>query len=175
MSELPDLSMTALPLTAFDYLVLIILLCSVLISVLRGLVKEAVSLASWALSLVAANVLGGQLAPLLPEVIPGELVRLFLSFVVVFIVAMLVCSLIGKAIAQLVKSAGLSFADRGLGAVFGMLRGLCIIWTLAILAGMTALPQQPVWREALFSPYVEGSLRWVKPWLPEAIAGKINF
>ena len=161
--------------TAFDYLVLVILGCSTLISVLRGLVKEAISLVSWVLALVAANALGSQLAPLLPAIIPGELVRVFVAFVVVFIVTLLVLSLVGKAIAQLIKSVGLSAADRGLGAVFGLLRGVCIVWTLAILAGMTALPQQAVWREAYLSPYVEMSLRWVKPWLPELIASKVNF
>ena len=64
----------------FDYLVLFVLIASVVISTLRGLVKEILSLVGWVVAFVVANVYGAQLAPLLPEVIPGGSARLMAAF-----------------------------------------------------------------------------------------------
>ncbi|RCS58057.1 CvpA family protein [Parvibium lacunae] len=159
--------------TVFDYLFLFILGCSILISVLRGLVKELMSLVAWGVSFVAANVLGAPFAAMLPTVIPGELVRLLLAFVIVLIVSLLLLSLLSKVLVQLIQSAGLTLADRGLGIIFGFLRGSVIILTLVLGASFTALPQQAWWHEAIFRPYVEGALLLVQPWLPEAIAAQV--
>ncbi|MDB5776468.1 MAG: colicin production family protein, partial [Herbaspirillum sp.] len=56
--------------TIFDYLVLFVLVCSVIISTMRGLVKEILSLASWIVSLFVANLYGAKLATMLPDMIP---------------------------------------------------------------------------------------------------------
>ncbi|OWP20506.1 colicin V production protein, partial [Microbacterium sp. AISO3] len=58
--------------TIFDYLVLFVLVSSVIISTLRGLVKEILSLLGWIVAFVVANAYGAQLAPMLPELLPGE-------------------------------------------------------------------------------------------------------
>ena len=50
--------------TIFDYLVLFILIASVVISMLRGLMKEILSLVSWIVAFVVANMFGADLAPL---------------------------------------------------------------------------------------------------------------
>ena len=60
--------------TIFDYLILLVLVCSVVISTLRGLVKEVLSLASWIIALVVANAYGEALAKMLPDAIPGDLI-----------------------------------------------------------------------------------------------------
>ena len=53
--------------TLFDYLVLFVLICSVVIGTMRGLVKEVLSLLSWIAAFTIANMYGEQLARLLPE------------------------------------------------------------------------------------------------------------
>ena len=53
--------------TIFDYLVLFVLVSSVVISTLRGLVKEILSLLGWIVAFVVANAYGARLAPMLPE------------------------------------------------------------------------------------------------------------
>jgi membrane protein required for colicin V production len=71
--------------TIFDYLVLFILISSVLISTLRGLVKEILSLVGWVAAFVVANAFGAKLAPMLPSVIPGETVKLIVAFIALFL------------------------------------------------------------------------------------------
>lgn len=161
--------------TVFDYLVLVVLICSIIISTLRGLVKEILSLLSWIVSFVVANVYGEALAALLPELIPGAVTRLIVAFLVLFIGVRLLMGLVSLAIDALIKSAGLSLADRGLGGLFGLARGLVLVLAAVLVCGMTAIPQQAFWREALFSPLAETAARTAKPYLPGDFARHVNF
>ena len=161
--------------TVFDYLVLFVLICSVIISTLRGLMKEILSLLSWIVSFVVANAYGEQLAALLPAMVPGKTTRLIVAFIVLFIGVRLLMMLLTMAVDALVKASGLSLADRGLGGLFGFARGLVIVLAAVLLCGMTAVPQQPFWRQALLSPLAESAARTVKPFLPGDFARHVHF
>ncbi|HWJ96376.1 MAG TPA: CvpA family protein [Telluria sp.] len=161
--------------TIFDYLVLFVLICSVVISVLRGLVKEMLSLLGWIVSFVVANAYGEDLAKLLPEVIPGAVTRLIVAFIVLFIGVRLLMKLLTMAIEAAIKASGLTLADRGLGGLFGLARGLVIVLAAVLLCGMTAIPQQPFWKGAVLSPLAETAARTVKPFLPGDFARYVQF
>lgn len=161
--------------TIFDYLVLFVLIASVVISTLRGLVKEILSLVSWVVAFVVANAYGATLAPMLPEVIPGDMVRLMVAFVALFLGVRILMGLLSLAVDALVKAGGLSVADRGLGGLFGLARGLVIVLAAVILCGMTSIPQEPFWKDALLSPLAETGARTVKPFLPVSLAQHITF
>ena len=161
--------------TIFDYLVLFVLIASVVISTLRGLVKEMLSLVGWVVAFVVANAYGAELAPLLPEVLPGATARLMLAFIALFLGVRILMGLLSMAIGALIAATGLSLADRGLGGLFGLARGVVIVLAAVILCGMTAIPQQDFWRNALFSPIAETGARTVKPFLPAALSQHINY
>ena len=161
--------------TVFDYLVLFVLICSIVISTMRGLVKEMLSLLGWIVSFVVANAFGEDLAVLLPTLIPGSITRLIVAFIALFIGVRLLMMLLTMAIDALIKAAGLTLADRGLGGLFGLGRGLVIVLAVVLVCGMTAIPQQPFWKEALFSPLAETAARTVKPFLPGDVARHVQF
>ncbi|AVR97977.1 CvpA family protein [Pseudoduganella armeniaca] len=161
--------------TIFDYLVLFVLGASVIVSMLRGLVKEMLSLLGWIVAFVVANTYSAALAALLPDMIPGEVVRLIVAFIALFIGVRILMGLLSMAIAALVEAGGLTLADRGLGGLFGLGRGLVIVLAAVILCGMTSIPQQDFWRQALLSPLAESGARTVKPFLPAAVAQHVQF
>ena len=161
--------------TIFDYLVLFVLISSVIISTLRGLVKEILSLLGWVVAFVVANMYGARLAPLLPELVPGETARLIAAFVILFLGVRVLMGLLSLAIGALITASGLSLADRGLGGLFGLARGIVIVLAGVILCGMTAIPQQDFWRNALLSPMAETGARTVKPFLPAALAQHVKY
>ena len=161
--------------TIFDYLVLFILICSSVISTMRGLVKEILSLLSWVVALFVANAYGEDLAKLLPDAIPGNSTRLIVAFIALFIGVRILMALLTLAIDAVVKATGLSVADRGLGGLFGLGRGLVIVLAAVLVCGMTAVPQQAFWKDALFSPMAETAARTVKPFLPGDIARHVQF
>ncbi|HEU4775552.1 MAG TPA: CvpA family protein [Telluria sp.] len=161
--------------TIFDYLVLFILVASIVISMLRGLMKEILSLVSWIVAFVVANLFGADLAPLLPAAIPGAALRLIVAFVLLFIGARLLMGLLMMAVDAAINAAGLTLADRGLGGLFGLARGIVIVLAAVMLAGMTDLPKQDFWKNALLSPMAETGARTVQPFLPADITRHVHF
>ncbi len=161
--------------TIFDYLVLFVLICSLVISTLRGLVKEILSLLSWIVAFVVANAYGESLAELLPDMVPGSTTRLIIGFIALFIGVRILMGLLTMALNEVVKATGLTLVDRGLGGLFGLARGLVIVLAAVLLCGMTAIPEQSFWKEALFSPLAETAARTVIPFLPGDFARHINF
>jgi membrane protein required for colicin V production len=161
--------------TIFDYLVIFVLVCSIVISTLRGLVKEILSLLGWVVSFVVANAYGQDLARLLPDAIPGDTTRLIAAFIALFIGVRLLMMLLNMAVDAVIKASGLTLADRGLGGLFGLGRGLVIVLAAVLLCGMTAIPRQPFWKEAVLSPLAETAARTVKPFLPGEFARHVQF
>lgn len=161
--------------TVFDYVVLFILVSSVIISTMRGVVKEILSLAGWVAAFVVANAFGAKLAPMLPSVLPGEALRLIVAFIALFLGVRVLMGLLAMALGALIEASGLSLADRGLGGLFGLGRGIVIVLTGVILCGMTSIPRQAFWKDALLSPIAETGARTVKPFLPAALAQHVQF
>jgi membrane protein required for colicin V production len=161
--------------TIFDYLVFFVLICSVIISMLRGLVKEVLSLASWVIAFVVANAYGEALAAMLPDGIPGESTKLIVGFIALFIGTRLLMALLSRAVQEMVKASGLSLIDRSLGAVFGLARGVMIVLAVVLLCGTTSIPQQPFWKDALLSPQAVSAAETVKLYLPGQFAQHVHF
>lgn len=161
--------------TIFDYLVLLVIACSVIIGTLRGFVREVLSLASWVVALVVGNAYGEALAEMLPDVIPGESMRLIVAFVVLFIGTRLLMALVSRTLAELIKATGLTLVDRSLGSLFGVARGVVIVLVVVLLCGTTAIPQQAFWTQARLSPWAEQTAMQVMPFLPGKFAEHVHF
>jgi membrane protein required for colicin V production len=161
--------------TVFDYAVLTIIGLSLLLSVIRGLVREVLALLAWVIAFVAANLFAGELGALLPPEVPGEELRLLGGFAAVFLVVLLVMSVLAILASRLVRNAGFGPEDRVLGGVFGLARGVLVVMVLVLLAGLTSLPREPVWREAVLSSPLEALAQQVKGWLPGSLSQRIRY
>jgi membrane protein required for colicin V production len=160
--------------TWLDYAVLVVLAASILWGVWRGLVHEVVSVASWVLAFLAANMFAGAMGDLLPASMAPE-VRVLVSFVVVFIVVLIASTIVGHLLSKMMKVAGLGPLDRTLGGVFGLARALVILLAFALVAGLTALPRQPAWRNSVSGePLAKGALA-LRPWLPKSFADRLRY
>ena len=161
--------------TIFDYLVLFVLACSIIVSTLRGLIKEVLSLLGWVIAFVVANAYGETLSVMLPAGIPGHSTRLILAFIALFLGVKFLMVLLAMALHEIVKASGLTFADRGLGSLFGFGRGVLIVLAVVLICGTTAIPQQPFWKSAMLSPLAESTANSVKPFLPGSFAQHVQF
>ena len=111
----------------------------------------------------------------MPEAIPGEQLRLLAAFLILFLSTLLICSLLAIALSELFKQIGLGWLDRMLGAMFGVLRGVLIVCVVVLLAGLTALPREAGWRNAMFSAPLEALVMNTLPWLPDGVAKHIRY
>jgi len=161
--------------TIFDYVVLAIIGLSVFFSIMRGMVREVLSLAGWVLAFFVAKTYTLELAPLLPEAIPTETLQYLAAFVILFLATLLISALLSIALSQIFKTVGLGWLDSVLGGFFGTLRGVLIVGILVFLGGLTELPKEPAWRSAMFSAPLEAMVTSAYPWIPPAIVSHVKF
>lgn len=161
--------------TFFDYGVLGIISISLLLSILRGFVRETLSLAGWVAAFFVAKLYTMQLAPMLPQAIPSESLRLLAAFLILFLATLLIVSLVTIVLGEVFKRIGLGPVDRMLGALFGLARGILIVAVIVLLSGLTTLPREAFWRDAMLSVPFETLVTNALPWLPEGIAKNINY
>jgi membrane protein required for colicin V production len=161
--------------TLFDYAVLVIVGASMVLSVTRGFAREVIALTGWVGAFIAANTLSATVSGWLAASIEDESIRMVSAFLLVFFAALLAASLAGIGFGRLLRTAGLGIEDRLLGGLFGFARGLLIIMVLVLLAGLTGLPRQPAWNNAVLSPPLEALAVAMKTWLPQDLSRYISY
>ncbi|MBD3610365.1 MAG: CvpA family protein [Gammaproteobacteria bacterium] len=161
--------------TWIDYTFILIIGISVSISLMRGFVREALSMIGWILSFWVASSFAALMAELLVDMIDIPSVRMILSFVVLFVITMMLSSAASNLLVDLVERAGLSGTDRTIGIFFGAGRGVVIAVILITLMALTPMPQDDWWKESYFMPFFQGIAEWVRDWLPDGVAQKIVF
>jgi membrane protein required for colicin V production len=161
--------------TVLDWAVILILVASAILGLLRGLVTELFSLASWVVAFLAGKWGAAAVGPLLPMEAQSENMRYLAGFVIVFLAALIAVMLLGRLAKGAVGAVGLGGADKAVGGVFGLLRGLVILTGLTLAAGLTALPQTEFWKNALSSRVLETLAIAVQPLLPARLVEHIHF
>lgn len=161
--------------TVFDLGVLAIVALSALFAYFRGVVRELIALVSWIAALGVALAFEDRLAAMLPGFADTPAARHVIAFALIFVAVLVAGALVAYPLVKLVRAAGLGFADRFLGAVFGLARGMVIVLFAVLVAGLTTLPRHEWWQNAaLGPPLVEAALA-LRPWLPAAWAGRLDY
>lgn len=150
-----------------DWIFLAVLVVSFLIGAWRGLVYEVLSLLNW----IAAFVLAQWFAPVagnwLPMAGASEVVRYAAGFVLVFVAVLFAGGLLAFLVRKLIAAVGLRPVDRVLGAMFGLARGVVIVWVATVIVGMTPWHDGDWWQDATGAQIATVSLRGLKPVLPQ--------
>lgn len=146
---------------AADWAIIAILGLSMLLSLWRGFVREAVSLAGWIAAFIIANLFVGEMAALLSQCIVNVTGRYVASYAVLFAGTLVMVSVLGKLAAQVVRATGLTVLDRVLGTAFGFTRGLIIVLVLVYMLRHLAPPQNLVWLDqAQLMPHMDMLGQW---------------
>jgi membrane protein required for colicin V production len=158
-----------------DIAILAIIAISTLISILRGFLREVLSLLAWIVAFWAAFTFTPRAAPLLEPYVEVPSIRFILGFAALFVLTLMLMSLFGYLLVKLIGRTGLTGTDRMLGLLFGLARGGVIVLLLVLLAGLTNLPQDPWWRQSQFLKHFERAALWVAGFMPDSVAQHIRF
>lgn len=157
-----------------DYVIIGIIGLSALISLVRGFMREALSLVVWILAFWVAWTFFRELAQHLTWFsVPS--VRLGVSLALLFLVTLMVGGLVNFLVGQLVDKTGLTGTDRLIGMLFGAARGILLVTLLILLAGLTPLPDDPWWKSSQLIEYFQELAVWLKTFLPEDIGEKFKY
>ncbi len=125
--------MEALELNSADWFILVVLIASGIISFTRGFTKEFLSLFLWVAAFIAAISLEFLATPRINEFIGNEEISKIVSYIFVFVVFIFVGGIVIKFISKLIKWSGASGFDRFLGVLFGLIRGLIVLFVIFLL------------------------------------------
>lgn len=144
-----------------DWVIVSVIGVSALFSLLRGFVKEAISLFLWLFSLGLALALCSKLAMLIEPWIAHPTLRQIVAFVGLFLATILVGGLLGQLLSSVLKRAGLGFFDRILGMAFGATRGAVIVLVAVLLLPYAiAVEQMPWWQQSTLVPHFVMMEEW---------------
>ena len=157
-----------------DYVIIGIILVSTLISLVRGFVREALSLAFWVIAFWVAQMFFREFSQHLTQWIQVPSLRMGAAFAIIFFVVLILGGLLTFLVAQLIDATGLSGTDRVIGMMFGFARGVLLVAALVMLAGLTPFPNDPWWRESRLISEFRGVAEWLRSLLPDDLAQRVQ-
>jgi membrane protein required for colicin V production len=154
-------------LTGADVLILLVLLGSTLIGLLRGFVREAVSLTFWIIAIWAAWRLGPVVEPHLGGVMADPKIAPWVGRLVILVLVLLVGWVIGMLLSYFTRSMGLGPLDRVIGLFFGIVRGVVLVGLMIIGSELLHLNQEDWWHRSKLVPYGETVGDWLRAMVGE--------
>ncbi len=137
-----------------DWVIVLILLISSVISLKRGFIKEALSLAVWIAAFVIATLFSPHLVPHFEAYASTPSAQQMAAFSTLFVVSLLLGSALSYLVSSLVKVTGLSNADRVLGVFFGLGRGVLMILAVVLYVPIVVpIDQDNWWMESALIPH----------------------
>jgi membrane protein required for colicin V production len=144
-----------------DWAILIVIGLSAGISLLRGFVREALSLAGWVIAFFVAKGFYQEFSSLLASYIETPSLRYAVSWAALFLITLTISGLVNYLLGQLVERAGLSGMDRIMGMTFGALRGILLVAVMIlVLREFTPVQQDRWWQKSQLIPHVEQLSDW---------------
>ena len=154
--------------TSVDLVVLGVLALSGLISYMRGIVREILSIAGWAGAAMVAFTFLPAVRPYVAKYVPAPEWVDPAGYIVLFLVSLIVFSILSKMIGSAVRSSAVGGVDRVLGLMFGLVRGAAVAVAVYIVGGM-AMPSDH-WPEQVATarvlPFIHDGAIWVAQLIP---------
>jgi len=163
-----------MPIQVLDVVVIVVLLISAVLAMVRGFVREVLSVASWVAAAAAGYFFYKPVLPLVKPYFSNESVAEIVAAAAVFFVALIIASYITMKISDFVIDSRAGAVDRGFGFVFGVARGMLLL-VVAFHFFTALVPKPPAWvADARTKPLLEDLDRRLTAALPKDLAGLIS-
>jgi membrane protein required for colicin V production len=156
-----------------DWVLAAIVVASTVAAMMKGFVREMISLASVIVGLTVAAIGYSRAALWFDDLTRSHEIALGLGFLTLFLGTVLVGALVGLVVRKLIKSAGIQWFDRFLGGIFGLLRGVLIDAILLMVMLAFAIKPDAVGRSAL-APYVTTGTRAIAFVMPASLRAQFH-
>ena len=158
-----------MPITLLDILLLVVMLVSGLLAMIRGFMREILSIGAWGLAALATLWAYAKVLPIAKGYFSSDMVAAGVTVGGVFLLTLLIVSIITVRISDMVLDSRVGALDRTLGFLFGLGRGLVIV-VVAFLFFAWLVPErsQPTWVCGAKSKVVlQSTGQWLMSMLPD--------
>lgn len=158
-----------MPITLLDIVLIAVMLVSGFLAMVRGFMREVLSIIAWILAAVATLYSYSKLLPYARQYFNSDVVAAVAVIGGVFLLTLIVVSILTVRISDMVLDSRVGALDRTLGFLFGLARGLLIV-VIAFLFFTWLVPDrsQPEWVKSAKSRVVlAGTGQWLISMLPE--------
>lgn len=158
-----------MPITLLDIVLMIVMLISGLLAMVRGFMREILSIVAWVLAAAATLYSYSRLLPYAKQYFNNDIVAAVAVVGGVFLLTLLVISVLTVRLSDMVLDSRVGALDRTLGFLFGLARGLVIV-VVAFMFFTWLVPDrsQPQWVKSAKSRVVlTGTGQWLMSMLPE--------
>src|SRR5260221_1976455 len=158
-----------MPITILDLILLAVMLISGLLAMVRGFMREILSIAAWGAAALVTLYSFSKLLPTAKTYFNNDTVASIVVVAGVFVGTLIVVSIITVRISDMILDSRIGALDRTLGFLFGLGRGLLIV-VVAFLFFSWLVPdkQQPDWvRSAKSLSVLQSSGAWLQSLLPD--------
>ena len=158
-----------MPITLLDILLLVVMLVSGLLAMIRGFMREILSIGAWGVAALATLWAYAKVLPLAQGYFSNNTVATVVTVGGVFLLTLLIVSIITVRISDMVLDSRVGALDRTLGFLFGLGRGLVIV-VVAFLFFAWLVPErsQPTWVSGAKSKVVlQSTGQWLMSMLPD--------
>ena len=139
----------------FDLAVVAVFVASIAVGLLRGLVREVLSLGSWLFAGGLAYLFAPEAAGWFSRWLADPRLQVITAAVAIFLFTLVALGLVSTLLVKLVASVGLKGVDRSLGGAFGVLRALVISAGAVLLLRALHFDQAPWWQAAYLVEFLE--------------------
>src|SRR6202047_3602299 len=153
--------------TGADVLIVLVLVGSTIIGLLRGFVREAVSVVFWVVAIWAAWKFGPLVEPHLGGLLADPSIAPWVGRLVILVLVLLLGWVVGMLLGYFTRSLGLGPLDRVIGLIFGIVRGLVLVGLLVIGAKLLHLNHEEWWSRSKLVPYGETAGDWLRAMVGE--------
>lgn len=157
-----------------DFVILGLILISALIGLMRGFFREILSLISWLVAIWAAFYYADFASSWFTDWITDPKLRKLAGGAALLIGTLLVLTMVSYFLHRFVAGSAVSGADRSLGLLFGVARGILVIVALLIFSELTHIPQAEWFQGSALLDLMMPLVDWVKSILPDALMQRIN-
>lgn len=162
--------------SGFDWIIAVIFLLSIIVGIMRGFIREALSIASWILAFWLANTFCVQAGDTIGQYIdiPAQAFRTSVGFASIFIGTLLLFSIISFVISKLIVRGAVKGTDRVLGILFGVARAIAIVVVIMLVARGMGMENNDWWQKSNYLGYFESTADYVEQLLPEQLQSKVD-
>lgn len=159
--------------TTFDWIIIAIFVISIIVGIMRGFMREALSIMSWViagwLGVTFCSEAGDYIAQYIS--LPAEYFRIAAGFGAIFIITLFIFSLLSYVITKLFVQGPIKGTDRALGVIFGVVRGAAIIAVVIVLSRGLGMSSSDWWQKSQLVGHIEPVADYIEAILPEQLQG----